>query len=123
MADVWKGESYLYVIGSKDLPHVKIGISTNPQARLKQLQTSVPVRLEILWSIGGANNTLEQLVHFRLAQYRTHGEWFDLTSLGDPAAVVGDAVQAIQGRPQDPPAYCPDPEACWGHTCHHGTAP
>lgn len=115
--------SYLYVIGGSGLPHVKIGISTNPQARLKQLQPGSPVRLEVLWKVPG-DNWLEQLVHSHLGEYRAHGEWFDLTSLGDPAAVVEDAVRAIQvvqPAPQAEEPDCPDPEACWGHPCHHVT--
>lgn len=93
-------ESYVYVIGGPGLPHVKIGTSTNLPARLRQLQPGAPVRLSVLWSTPGGNR-LEALVHIQLDAHRTYGEWFDLTPLGDPVAVVQNAVRIARGTPAE----------------------
>ncbi|MEU8943561.1 GIY-YIG nuclease family protein [Streptomyces goshikiensis] len=88
-------EPVVYVIGGDGLAAVKIGTSVNPHDRIKALQTGAPARLAILWTTPGGH-TLEGQLHARFLAYRTHGEWFDLTSLGDPVTVVEDAVRAIQ---------------------------
>lgn len=111
--------SYVYVIGSDGLPHVKIGTSINPQRRLQQLQPHVPVRLSVLWTIPG-DHTLERRIHAHLDAYRTHGEWFDLTPLGDPTMVVQEAVRAVQvGPPCSAATGCTEPDSCYGGPCLH----
>lgn len=105
-------DSHVYVIGGNGMPHVKIGTSTDLEARLKQLQPGAPVRLEVLWSTPG-DSGLERQVHARLDNYRTYREWFDLTPLGDPVLAVQEAVRSIQGESHP----CLDPETCYGGPC------
>lgn len=72
--------SYLYIIGS-DQPPYKVGISKNPDARLKALQTGHPYPLKIHHRIETpANRTklLETAIHRNLKHNRQTGEWFDL---------------------------------------------
>ncbi|WP_331728809.1 GIY-YIG nuclease family protein [Streptomyces canus] len=110
----------VYVIGGPGLPYVKIGTSGDPEARLRQLQSGSPVPLSVLWSTPG-DTALERELHARFAAHRAHGEWFDLTPLGDPVSVVREAArEAALPAPALPAAYdCPDPEGCWGGTCLH----
>lgn len=64
----------LYFIGGDEGP-IKIGVSNDPQRRLKGLQTGYPYPLQILATIeGGA--MLEIEYHERFAEHRLHGEWF-----------------------------------------------
>jgi hypothetical protein len=116
--------SRLYVVGSDDMPWVKIGISVDPQKRLMILQTGSPFTLSVLWHCEG-DFTLEQHLHGVFGNHRIRGEWFDLTPLGDSVLAVQEAVQAAQGVlriPSGPvrlpePRACIDPEGCWGGIC------
>jgi len=74
------GKSYfIYVIQADQ--ELKIGMSHDPERRLKALQTSNPSRLSLLHSeeIGGditlAKNT-ERKLHRLCKKYRIGGEWF-----------------------------------------------
>jgi hypothetical protein len=83
-----------YLVGIDGLPFVKIGRTTwNPKDRLKGLQTGQPMDLHLLWSVAG---DYEHDLHRRFAKYRVRGEWFDLSSLGDPVEVVTAAVAEIE---------------------------
>jgi DNA-binding XRE family transcriptional regulator len=64
----------IYLI-SHEYQFVKIGYTKNINKRLKQLQTSSPVKLEVLHLIDG-NVTLEKELHLLFKDLRTSGEWF-----------------------------------------------
>lgn len=72
--------SYIYVIGS-DNPPYKVGISKNPERRLKNLQTGHPQKLRI-HTLKETDSTktklLESAIHYHLRLHRTHGEWFNM---------------------------------------------
>lgn len=81
-----------YLVGAEGSPLVKIGYTGgDPKKRLASLQTGQPMTLSLLWSVGG---DYEDALHQRFADYRVRGEWFDLTPLGDPVAVVREAVES-----------------------------
>lgn len=83
-----------YLIGAEGSPLVKIGFTSGaPKARMSSLQTGVPMRLSLLWSTEG---NYEKGLHDRFCEHRVIGEWFDLTSLGDPVIVVQNAVAELQ---------------------------
>ncbi|MEV5526373.1 GIY-YIG nuclease family protein [Streptomyces prunicolor] len=110
--------SVVYVIGANALTPVKIGVSINLPGRLKALQTGSAFRLGVLWSTPG-DGALEILLHARFRAYQTHGEWFDLTPLGDPVAVVQEAVMQIRARDGQradlvPAAPLPGPDPEYG---------
>jgi hypothetical protein len=82
--------------------HVKIGVSQDPESRLRELQTAVSRKLELLgWVRGGFE--LEKELHQRFARERIiirfddgstmEGEWFEL-DLGR----VRELIHALQGR-------------------------
>ncbi|MDX2521603.1 GIY-YIG nuclease family protein [Streptomyces stelliscabiei] len=88
-------KSQVYVIGATDSPVAKIGVSTDPVRRLRQIQSMSPLRLEILWTCPGGY-PLEGHLHTQLRAYRSHGEWFDFQDL-DPVKAVQDAVSKAPG--------------------------
>lgn len=87
------GNPHTYLIKADGSHLVKIGISTDPERRLKFLQTGQPMDLYLMWSVPG---DYEYDLHIRFAEYRYRGEWFDLRELGDPVTVVTDAINEIR---------------------------
>lgn len=72
--------SYIYVIGAEGPPY-KVGISKNPERRLKSLQTAFPykLKLHVKKSTEIAKvKLLETIIHRNINNYRTNGEWFDI---------------------------------------------
>lgn len=62
----------------------KIGISDNPDKRLKQVQTGSPNRLVVAFAFRVWNRKFAQVVegsfHAGHAEHRMQGEWFDLAA-------------------------------------------
>lgn len=74
-------KQYVYIIGCDDHP-VKIGYSTNVQARLIDLQVGQARKLRIYHFAeikDGRGREVEKLCHRRIAHHRLNGEWFDVT--------------------------------------------
>jgi hypothetical protein len=71
--------SFLYVFkGDHNL--VKVGVSTNPDARLAQLRTASPFPIDYAY-VGvtpGNGFDIEGVAHDILASHRCNGEWFDV---------------------------------------------
>jgi hypothetical protein len=69
----------VYFIGG-DFDRVKIGFTaeTNPNGRLRDLQTGSPVQLRVLAACPGAQED-ERALHDALAKERQHGEWFKIS--------------------------------------------
>lgn len=71
--------TYLYVFGAEVGPS-KVGQSTCPPRRLKQLQAKHPERIVVAgtWPVGGrVALATERYVHWLLRERHVHGEWFD----------------------------------------------
>lgn len=75
-----KENSFIYFILNHKNKFVKIGLSKNPEARLKILQTASPGRLELLFFIEG-DLEVEAAIHEELKQFRNSGEWFDYSKV------------------------------------------
>lgn len=86
----------VYVIGASGSPVAKIGVSADPERRLRQIQSMSPLQLEILWTCPGGY-PLEGRLHAQFRAYRSHGEWFDFQDL-DPVKAVQDAVSEALGQ-------------------------
>ena len=70
---------YLYFIKAKGTDFYKIGISDNPESRLKQLQTGNPVQLELVSSIYCLYpKDRESELHSALSELNENGEWFSI---------------------------------------------
>ncbi len=83
----WGEEMFLYIIKQideeyDDFSTCKIGISKDPNSRLKSLQTSNPNELELVcvWqTISKSEATfLERECHNQFSMYKKKGEWFDM---------------------------------------------
>jgi len=71
----------MYVIGSSISGPVKLGISANPDQRVRQLQTGHAERLQVFHREPVPNTkarAFEKLLHRDVGYRRTVGEWFDL---------------------------------------------
>ena len=78
---------YVYAIHSPESPsHVKLGLSADPESRLKRLQTGNPYRLQLIWTHPCPDMTaVESVLHGTFEKYRIPGgEWFDLRPIDDP---------------------------------------
>lgn len=71
---------YIYVIGNETA--IKIGFSTDPQERLKQLQTANEQPLTLLWSMERADAAqLEKHLHRKFKKHKLLGEWFNRSAI------------------------------------------
>lgn len=72
---------YLYLISAVGTGRYKIGrTSVGVAERLRELQTSSPVRLRYVYHAYVSNVDLYEMeLHQKYAQYREIGEWFNLT--------------------------------------------
>lgn len=63
--------------------HVKVGISSNPEKRLKAVQTGCPHKVSLLgeWEFSSRQlaEGLERQFHREAAAFRSSGEWFLLS--------------------------------------------
>jgi hypothetical protein len=95
--------SFLYVFkGDHNL--AKVGVSTNPDARLAQLRTASPFPIDYAF-VGvtpGAGYDIERVAHGILAGHRCNGEWFDVPPEMAVAAVhtaanrIGQPLQPLE---------------------------
>jgi len=69
---------FLYFICDEDSKYLKIGISKEPEERIKALQTGCPLKLILLLKFYGTQE-IETKLHDELKEYRLRGEWYSLT--------------------------------------------
>jgi Meiotically up-regulated gene 113 len=89
--------SFVYVIrGDHNL--VKIGVSTNPNARLAQLRTAsaFPIDFSYIAVTPGTGFDIERGAHEMLKSHRCNGEWFDVQPEIAVAAIAGAAHKLNQ---------------------------
>jgi hypothetical protein len=84
--------SFLYVIRG-DHNMVKVGVTTNPNARLASLRTgsAFPIDFSYLAVTPGTGFDIEQGAHAMLASHRCNGEWSDVAPEMAVAAIAGAA--------------------------------
>ena len=69
---------YVYAIRNKHTGRIKLGISENPERRLKELQIGNDCELELLAYREAANRFKdEKAIHNKHQHLRVRGEWFD----------------------------------------------
>lgn len=110
MTQPGKPSEVVYLLGADGLDLVKIGTTTDVDRRVRTMQTGLPLTLSVLWTCEGGRE-LERALHDKFRVHNRRGEWFDLTSLGDPVAVVSEAVRGLApglGLPIPPPRVSPD---------------
>jgi hypothetical protein len=90
-------DHFLYVIRG-DHNMSKVGVTTNPSARLAQLRTAsaFPLDFSYLAVTPGTGFDIEQGAHAMLASHRCNGEWFDVQPEIAVAAIAGAAHKLNQ---------------------------
>lgn len=71
------GIKYIYILRLGNLQYYKIGVSSDIDTRVKQLQAGSPEELIRIYSKEFATPyKLETYLHKKYKDYNTHGEWF-----------------------------------------------
>ncbi len=70
-------QSFVYVIHAQGTPRVKLGVTTDVDARLRAIQTGCPYKCVVLAQWPGSPR-LERKLHEHFKEHRKHGEWFEL---------------------------------------------
>lgn len=74
-------DMYIYVIQEEVSKAFKIGISKNPEARLKQLQTGNSSKLSLIYTTKAESRFQDELeLHKLFEEYKLQGEWFQLNN-------------------------------------------
>jgi hypothetical protein len=69
-------KQWVYFVQSCSGGPVKIGTATNPQKRLRQLQTANPDELYLRLAVPGGG-AVEASLHEHFSEYRVRGEWYE----------------------------------------------
>ncbi len=100
------GQVFIYAIGRPQGP-VKIGVSSNPQARVGQIQTGCPFKVTLLHSAAlpnrGEAEAQESIIHGVYEDRRIIGEWFKMdreiaTEAIDCAIITAEAFKDRSNR-------------------------
>jgi len=84
---------FVYIVAKEDHSQPwKIGRTTDPDQRMKQLQAHSPAKL-VYVKIVEAHQSLESSLHRQFAKYRSHGEWFEL-----PEERATEALARLDGE-------------------------
>ena len=69
----------VYFIRGDKTNSFKVGISSDPRARLKAMQIGSPIKLLLTRAVEVQNpESIEKELHSVFAKYRIHGEWFSM---------------------------------------------
>jgi hypothetical protein len=68
--------STVYVLQCEETSRFKIGITQNLKQRFKEIQTTCPTRLRVIFSFYTISQEVERYLHRVFERYRLHGEWF-----------------------------------------------
>ena len=76
-----KDSCFVYLIENTHNHYTKIGVSTNPSRRLRQLQTGNDSILQLIGTIKVEDAfKVEKLLHKSYTQKRVYGEWFAISA-------------------------------------------
>ncbi len=76
-----KAPEYVYLMEAVGLGYIKVGRAKDPFQRLRELQTGCPKPIVIRFCFLCENAAeREGALHRKLAQFRSHGEWFEVDS-------------------------------------------
>jgi hypothetical protein len=80
---------FVYAIqASSERRYVKLGLSSNPRARLSKLQQGNPRKMSIIWTFEVENMaTSEVTLHEAFSPYRADGEWFDFHPIAETSTL------------------------------------
>ena len=110
-------QRFIYVIGPLEGAQ-KVGLTTDPKARLATLQTGCPQELVIHVAVRvpfGEAHAVERRAHRLLEQSKVKNEWFDITPEGGIAAVLAARNfprNNLFSHPDLQSLVCTQPRAC-----------
>ena len=86
--------SFVYIIREEGNKRFKVGVSNNPEKRLKTLQTGNPEDLTLLYTSLVCSNSfeIEDSVHEHFKDYLLRGEWFD------PALDIKEVIVYLESQ-------------------------
>ena len=105
---------FVYVVaGEHGL--IKVGFTTNPQARLATLRTASPYSLEMVFCAPayGSAFVIEQAAHDILSKHRASGEWFAVTPEMAIAAIYAAADRSGRSLLSPVAPAAPAPTGWW----------
>ena len=74
-------KKYVYLISDSNTYNYKIGISNNPEKRIKELQTGNENKLKIIHKVLCENyKNVETALHNQYSFLKVNGEWFELSN-------------------------------------------
>ena len=68
-------KTYVYLIANEDRTQVKIGVSTNPERRLRTLSTANACALHLLYQVVGGRSA-EKALHDKFKKHHIRNEWY-----------------------------------------------
>lgn len=102
----------IYFISAKGTPYVKIGRTRKPvEHRLAMLAIGCPLPLEIIRTVAvpvGSEAYVEKKLHRKFRQWRTRGEWFNLSRIEIEKTVAEIEGGKIRGFYKTFPSYLID---------------
>jgi DNA-binding XRE family transcriptional regulator len=96
---------FVYAIGIEATTYVKIGHAKSPERRLAAMQTSVPFKLELIYSLEVEHpGDVERALHEMLDGSHVRGEWFEMpeTLLAELFALAVKHAPPMKARPVSP---------------------
>jgi hypothetical protein len=87
---------FVYAVAAGATGQVKIGYSTEPRKRVRNLQTAQTEQLQMVYLVPGTTE-LEAALHCRFQPHHIRGEWFDL-GRRNVAELAQDFVRWHRGR-------------------------
>ena len=93
--------TYVYLFYSTEVSRFKVGISIEPEVRLRYVCSHSPVLIEAkaLWAFKNKKAALgaEKLIHRFFIASRVRNEWFDYTNLDTVEAHIGGIAAGCTG--------------------------
>ena len=84
---------HLYLIADAHRRFVKVGVSRDPEQRLRQLNSPLPLMLVGSWPLENAYKC-EKYLHYKLSVYRTNREWFRYEAAAKVYEFLGEMMCA-----------------------------
>jgi hypothetical protein len=74
-----KPNGYIYVLQNKRFDLIKVGVSSSPKRRIRDIKAGVPFDIDCLF-LKHFNNVydLESIIHKQLINNKVKGEWFQV---------------------------------------------
>lgn len=83
--------TYIYMAAQEGSGCVKIGFASDPNKRMRALQTGSSTKIELIFSMKCLAEACEKFLHKEFSELRQHGEWFKVD--GGLALIVNEVLE------------------------------